>query len=168
MKMALLLPLAALLTSAPALAKTITSNNETIAVSSVSQVIRLAKVERGPVTKTVSVVVTDLGKSTDVSPTASIYLTFTAFAEMGNLSTSFTIDNVLSFTSAVRKSAGIYEIKALVYRDEAGLQDVTYTVDTNQMFIDEEKQRAACGDGFCDGELTTSVEVKETLKKAKF
>ncbi|AHZ85155.1 hypothetical protein Bb109J_c2465 [Bdellovibrio bacteriovorus] len=168
MKKALLLPIAALLTSVSAQAKTIASDDKQIPVSSVSQVVQLAKVERDSVTKTVSVVVTDHGKSTDVSPTASIYLTFTAFAEMGNISTSFPIDHVLSFASAVRKSAGIYEIKAQVYRDEAGIQDITYTIDTNQMFIDEDKMRKACGGDFCDGELKTSIEVKETLKKAQF
>ncbi|AFY02268.1 hypothetical protein [Bdellovibrio bacteriovorus] len=168
MKKALLLPFAALLTSVSVQAKTIASDDKKIPVSSVSQVVKLAQVERDSVLKTVNVVVTDHGRSTDVSPTASIYLTFTAFAEMGNISTSFKIDHVLNFTSAVRKSAGVYEIKALVYRDEAGMQDITYTVDTNQMFIDEAKMRKDCGIDFCDGDLKTSIEVKETLKKAQF
>lgn len=166
--MALMLPFAALLTSVSVQAKTIASQDKTIPVSSVSQVVQLAKVERKSVLKTVSAVVTDHGRSTDVSPTASIYLTFTAFAEMGNISTSFPIDNVLSFTSAVRKSAGIYEIKAQVYRDEFGMQDITYTIDTNKMFLDEEKMRNACGDDFCDGELKTSIEVTETAKRSQF
>lgn len=166
--MALMLPFAALLTSVSVQAKTIASQDKTIPVSSVSQVVQLAKVERKSVLKTVSVVVTDHGRSTDVSPTSAIYLTFTAFAEMGNISTSFPIDNVLSFTSAVRKSAGIYEIKAQVYRDEFGMQDITYTIDTNKMFLDEEKMRSACGNDFCDGELKTSIEVKETATRSQF
>lgn len=162
-----LLAFAVILASVAVQAKTIKSQDKNIPVSSVSQVIQLAKVERNSVTKTVSVIVTDHGKSTDVSPTASIYLAFTAFAEMGNISTSFLIDDVLSFTSATRKAAGVYEIKATIYRDQAGIQDVTYTIDTTQAFIDEENKRKACGDDFCDGELDTTIEVKEVLTKAQ-
>lgn len=168
MKMILFGTLSILLAAISAQAKTIASSDTDIKISTVSKVIQMAKVDRGNVTKTVNVVVLDFGKATDVSPTQSIFLTFTAYAEMGNIATSFPIDDVMVFKSAVRKDAGIYEIKALVYRDQVGMKDVTYTLDTTQMFIDEERNRKACGQDFCDGGLNTTIQVKETLSNPNY
>lgn len=147
-------------------AKTIKSDAAlTINPASVDQNIRLVtKDEPGSSLLKVSIIVTDEGMSTDVSPRHNIILTFASLAEMGNITTSFLItDQAYKFISAKRKAAGIYEIKTHVY-DERGMVEITETLDTTQMFIDEKKLRNNCGDGFCDTDLNTSIESTETVK----
>lgn len=156
-----------LVISVSGFAKTITSSDEKISAAAIDKVIRLVdKDSPGSSQKKVSIVVEDHGMSTDVSPRYTAYLGFASLAEMGNISADFKItDQIYKFTSALRKSAGIYEIKFTEYRDEVGMIEVTQTIDTTKMFSDEQKMRVQCDTGFCDGELKTSVSVSEVFKK---
>ncbi|WP_347357987.1 hypothetical protein [Bdellovibrio sp.] len=155
-----------LLLSANAFAKSVSSESLQIAPSSIDQVVRLVdKKDPGSSAKKVSIVVEDHGLSTDVSPRYTVYLGYASLAEMGNISADFKIDDqVFEFKSATRKAAGIYEIKVVGFTADGALTDITHTVDTNQMFIDERKARTACGGDFCDQTLKTSVEVKSSAK----
>ncbi|KYG60862.1 hypothetical protein AZI85_10385 [Bdellovibrio bacteriovorus] len=159
-----LLIAAILLASSWAQARTLSSVEEKINPSSIDQVIRLVdKDSPGSSNLKVSVVVTDYGMSTDVSPRHAIYLTLASLAEMGNIFAEFRItEEAYKFISAQRIAAGIYEVKAQVY-DET-FKEVTYTIDATKMFSDERKLRSNCGSAFCDGFLTTTVDVKEVAK----
>ncbi len=147
-------------------AKTVQSEELNVAPSSIDKVIRLVdKNEPGSSHKKLSIVVTDNGMSTDVSPRYQIYLGYASLAEMGNISVDFKVsDQAFEFISASRKSAGIYEVKTVEYRDD-GMYNVTQTIDATKVFADEKKQRDACGDDFCDQALKSSIVVTETAKK---
>jgi hypothetical protein len=144
----------------------IVSSGETIAPSSIDKVIRLVdKDDPNSSYKKLSIVVTDSGRSTDVSPRYTVYLGYASYAEMGNLTADFKIsDQAIRFISASRKSAGIYEVVIEEYREE-GMFLVTKTIDATQIFIAERARVRDCGEDFCDGVLTTSVIVTETATK---
>lgn len=166
MKHMLLLALV-ILSAAFARARTIKSEDVQISASSIDQVIRLVdKKDPGSSHKKLSIIVEDRGMSTDVSPRYTISLGYASMAEMGNITASFKIsDQAFQFVSASRKSAGIYEVKTVEYRDEDGLVNVTTTIDATKMFADEKEQRKACGGDFCDQALKTSIEVLEKAQK---
>jgi hypothetical protein len=151
-------------------AATVLPTEDKVSPSSVDQVIRLVdKDEPGSSHKKVSILVTDHGMSTDVSPRHTIYLAYASLAEMGNISVDFEITNqAFRFTSATRKAAGIYEVRTLEYR--ADFVDVVYTIDARKMFSDEKKLREECekDGGFCDGDLKTSIIVTESVKPSNF
>lgn len=150
-------------------AKTINSSKENISPSEIDQVIRLVdKNEPGASHKKLSVVVTDHGMSTDVSPRYTVFLAYASMAEMGNVSVDFKItDQPFQFLSAARKAAGIYEVVVTEAR-ESGFVQVTYTIDATQMFADEKKERTKCGGEFCDMLLQTSVSVTEKTAPVKW
>ncbi len=58
----------------------------------------------------VSMVVEDLGGSTDVSPTQKVFLTLYSKGEMFSTDATFDLGAVISFGSAKRVSAGLYEV----------------------------------------------------------
>lgn len=150
-------------------AETLTTTQESIAPSSIDQEIRLVdKNDTGSSHKKVSIIVTDSGMSTDVSPRYTIYLGYASFAEMGNIAANFKVtDQAFKFLTASRKAPGIYEIKFVEYRADgvAGFYEVTQMIDATKMFADENKLRNSCGDDFCDHTLNTTISVSETLKK---
>lgn len=148
-------------------ANTLASKELNISPALVDKVIRLVDKQEGndPIKK-VSVIVADLGLSTDVSPTKQIFLGYSSLAEMGNISMSFDLGTTLELISAKRVSAGIYEVKTKDYRSEEGMVEVTRLIDATQMFVDEKEARKKCGDDFCDiSNLKTTISVKETIKK---
>lgn len=158
----------ALLASMSSFAGTVASSNVKIAPSEIDQVIKLVD-KNDPMYshKKVSITVTDRGMGTDVSPRFTVLLGFSSMAEMGNISADFKItDEAFSFVSATRKSAGIYEVKTIEIGND-GLEEVTRSIDSTRMFIDEQAARKACNGDFCDQKLKTSVEVKEVSRKAK-
>lgn len=162
----MLLSALVILSATFAQAKTVNSTDVQISASSIDQVIRLVdKNEPGSSHKKLSIIVEDRGMSTDVSPRYTISLGYASMAEMGNITASFQIsDQAFQFISASRKSAGIYEVKTVEYRDD-GMYDVTTTIDATKMFVDEKEQRKACGGDFCDQELKTSIELSEKAQK---
>ena len=133
----------------------------------IDTVIRLVdKNEPGSSQKKLSVVVTDSGMSTDVSPRYTVYLGYASMAEMGNLTSTFEITNLgYGPVKAERKAAGIYTVVVTQFIDQVGFAEVTYEVNATQMFIDENKMRNACGGDFCDGELKSQILVKQISVK---
>lgn len=157
-----------ILTAIVFLASTITQaasvNSERIEIkpSSVDKIIRLVeKVIPGSSEKKLSIIVTDAGMQTDVSPRYSVYLGYQSNAEMGNLSADFKLsDQFMSVSSARRVSAGIYEVTGDQYTSGVSSKNVTLRIDATKMFADEAAARKACGDDFCDIEqLQTTIEV---------
>jgi len=148
--------------------KTINSSTLTLSPSSIDKVIRLVdKDQSGSSHKKLSIIVTDRGMSTDVSPRYTVFLGYASLAEMGNISADFEINNqAYKFISASRKSAGVYQIKTLEYRDE-GMFEVTQTINATKIFSDENKLRKNCGGDFCDETLKTSISISEIAKKAE-
>lgn len=163
----ILAALAVVAMSASAQAKTVVAEKIQISPSSVDQVVRLVdKNEPGSSHKKLSIVVADNGMSTDVSPRYRVYMAYASLAEMGNLSADFLISaEVMKFISAKRISGGIYEVVVTEFNDN-GFQDVTYKINATKMFSDEKKMREKCDSegGFCDGELTGTVELTSTAK----
>ena len=162
----LVLVTALLLGSLSAQAKNIAATKQSVTPASIDKLIVLAdQKEPGSSHKKISLVVTDHGMSTDVSPRYTVYLGLASMAEMGNITADFRINkNVYEFISATVKSAGVYEIKVLEYRDE-GMFEVTQTIDAKKMLTDEQALRNRCGSDFCDSTLKTSVSVSETATK---
>lgn len=170
MKKILLATLLITLTTLVSQAKTISSESLSIKPSSIDKLVTLVdKNQPGSSQKKLNIVVTDGGMSTDVSPRYTIYLGYASMAEMGNITSDFKIsDQAYKFVSAVRKSAGIYEVKTIEYRHEEnneGMYEVTHIIDATKMFADENAYRKNCGEDFCDGELKSTVTVTETAKK---
>lgn len=165
----MLLSALVILSTAFAHAGTIQSEELQIAPSDIDQVIRLVdKNDPGSSHKKLSIVVTDHGMSTDVSPRYSIYLGYASLAEMGNIAVDFKIsDQAIQFLAASRKAAGVYEVVTTEYRDD-GMYKVTTTIDATKMFSDEKKERQACGGDFCDLKLKTSVTTSEKAEKVMF
>jgi hypothetical protein len=151
-----------------AASRTVPATDITVKASSIDQVVRLVNKDvPGSHQTKVSVVVTDQGMSTDISPRYGLVLIFASFAEMGNLQASFNLaeNGIYKLNSAVRKSAGIYEVKYKEYGDEAGFYEVTLKIDATQMFVDEKTTRKICGGDFCDEDLKTSITVTETGRR---
>lgn len=145
------------------------SNTLKLSPSIIDQVIQLVnKHESGSSHKKLSIVVTDSGMTTDMSPRYSVYLGYASLAEMGNISADFLItDQTIKFLSAKRIKAGVYEVKTIEYRadDESdGFSEVTHLIDATKMFSDELKLRKNCNEAFCDKKLKTSIEVTETIR----
>lgn len=154
-----------LLTATFAQASSIKSEKLSIAPSSIDKTFRLVDKNGDEGQKKLSIIVADKGMSTDVSPRYSVYLGYQSNAEMGNLSADFLItDEAMSVESAKRVSAGIYQVVVDRYRDGLYSEKVTLTIDATKMFADENKKREACGGDFCDGEILTSIEVKEKIQ----
>jgi hypothetical protein len=162
--------LGAFLLGGAANATTVNSSVVSVAPSTITSVFKL--VESAPQTvpaKKVQVVVTDHGLSTDLSPRYSAILSFSSFAEMGNITADFEITNHLfNGVSAKRLKPGIYEVSGVEYGGEtATFANVAYTIDARQMFSDEISMRKFCGGDFCDGLLKTKVEVSKSIRSSK-
>ena len=156
-----------LLVSTISQAKIVKSTEAQINPANIDTVIRLVdKNEPGSSQKKLSIVVTDSGMSTDVSPRYTVYLGYASMAEMGNLTSTFEITNLgYGPVKAERKAAGIYTVVVTQILDQVGFAEVTYEVNATQMFIDENKMRAACGGDFCDGVLKSQISVKQLSVK---
>lgn len=61
----------------------------------------------------VSIVVEDLGGSTDVSPTQRVFLTLYSKGEMFSTDATFDLGSVISVATAKRVGAGVYELIVL-------------------------------------------------------
>ena len=157
------------LASAISQAASVQSEKLEVAPSSIDQVIRLVdKNEPGSSQKKLSIITTDSGMRTDLSPRYKIYLGYQSNAEMGNIAADFKIsDQFLTVSSAKRISGGIYEVtgEKLNSGDGPFIQKVTIRIDATKMFSDENTLRKNCGDDFCDRDLETSIEVTEKLIK---
>ena len=101
-----------LLASTISQAKIVKSTEAQINPANIDTVIRLVdKNEPGSSQKKLSIVVTDSGMSTDVSPRYTVYLGYASMAEMGNLTSTFEITNLgYGPVKAERKAAGIYTV----------------------------------------------------------
>ena len=156
-----------LLVSTISQAKIVKSTEAQINPANIDTVIRLVdKNEPGSSQKKLSIVVTDSGMSTDVSPRYTVYLGYASMAEMGNLTSTFEITNLgYGPVKAERKAAGIYTVVVTQILDQVGFAEVTYEVNATQMFIDENKMRDACGGDFCDGTLKSQISVKQLSVK---
>lgn len=148
--------------STTAQAQVIGSKPERINPAVIDQVIRLVNKSENGSEKRVQVISTNNGMSTDLSPRGSAYLTYSSTAEMGNIFAVFEITNeVYGDISAIRTAPGIYQVTVLQFRDQIGYARVTYEVNSVQMFIDENNMRKKCGGDFCDGNLKSTITIKE-------
>lgn len=140
----------------------VSSSEVTLTPSTVSEVQHFTLPSEDGTSQRLSIITTEDGMSTDVYPRYAIYLGYASYAEMGNISTNFSIGRFVEVTSVRQKSAGIFEIKALRITEE-GMPRVTLTVDARQVLADEKKLRESCNDDFCDKDLDSKINVTETV-----
>lgn len=107
----------AMTTTAFAGVKTVTGESERgrIDISSVQQQITLVQSQKGESNLRVSFLVSDNGGSTDVSPSAELYLTMFNESEMTHADSVHRIASMNSLLSHRRISAGIYEAVVTMY-----------------------------------------------------
>lgn len=155
-----------MLLSSVSYAHTIPSKKLAVAPSEIDKVIFVeTKKVPGSSHEKVSIVVTDNGMSTDVSPRYHIYLGYASLAEMGNLSADFKVsDQAYQFISARKISSSIYEVKTVEYRDD-GMYNVTLTINATKVFSDEKETRKNCNSAFCEQPIKSTIEVTEAVKK---
>ncbi|WP_413557257.1 hypothetical protein [Bdellovibrio sp. HCB209] len=149
-------------------AKQVAPTSSKISPATIDQAIRLAEAtSKEGVTKKITIVTTDNGKSTDVSPRYTVYLGYNSMAEMGNISAAYLIaEDAYSNVTAKRLAPGIYQVQYKAYRDEAGMVNVTKVIDANEAFINDNEIRKACADDFCDGTIKAAVDVQESTTSA--
>lgn len=94
----------------------------------------------------VSVVVVDLGGSTDVSPTQAVYLTIYKKGEMFSTDASFHLGDAIAFEGAKRVRGGIYEVKLTGWNGEESFDERTYVIDARKAIV--ELKNVNCGDDF--------------------
>lgn len=162
MKTLALLLLAALLPQA-ALAATVRSGKHEVNVGRVAELHRLSASSDDV---KVQVVVQDLGGSTDVSPTQTVYFTLYTKGEMFSTNAAFEIANVLTFKSAKRVKKGVYEV-TLVDIDEEGRFDFekgsTYRIDARKAI--SAMEAVDCGGDFdCGDSENFAAEISVTRK----
>lgn len=157
MKM-LSLALMASLFSLSAQAEEIRSSETSVNIARVTQVINLVTTSEIQV----NVAVQDLGGSTDMSPTETVFLTLYTKGEMFSTDASFEIANTFGFKSAKRIKGGIYEITVLTWDDGKGLVDATYVVDARKAIVDI--KNVHCDDFDCDASENFSSTISVVRK----
>lgn len=148
----------------PAQAALVKSEPAQVSIARVTQIVPL--VQKPGIQ--VSVTVQDLGGSTDVSPTMTVYLTLYSKGEMFSTEAAFKIADVLSLKSAKRISGGIYQVVALTYDGGSnGLQETTYTIDAIKAV--NAIEGVNCGGDFnCDAssKFASEIDVQSSVTKA--
>jgi hypothetical protein len=114
----------------------------------------------------VNIAVQDLGGSTDVSPTQSVYFTLYSKGEMFSTDAAFKIADVLSLKSARRISGGVYEVVAFTYDSDAhgdyAMRDRVFTIDARKAIT--EIKAVNCGGDF---DCAASTNFKSTIEVVK-
>jgi hypothetical protein len=110
----------------------------------------------------ISVVVHDIGGSTDMSPTQDLYLTLYRKGEMFSTDAAFRIDGIFGLDSARLRSDGRIEIKVKGVRGEQFYTDVTYVIDARRAKKDIEE--VVCEDFDCDASTNFSSEISVVMK----
>lgn len=111
----------------------------------------------------VSVVVKDLGGSTDVSPTREVFFTIYLKGEMFSTDASFYLAPVFSVKSAKRISGGRYQIVVSIPNDAGGPMEKVFWIDATKAL--KEIQSVRCEDFDCPAsrDFKSSIEVIESL-----
>lgn len=107
---------------------------------------------------TVRLVTIDLGQSTDVSNRKLVFLTYFHGGEVVNTRTSFDLGPVREIKSIKRLAPGVYQIKVVSAFEK--FENKTWTIDTTQVFLDDNKLDDVDGTEFYfDSELKLTEEV---------
>lgn len=149
----------AIFTSFQALAGTISSTKKNkINVARIDKAISL--VDKSDIK--VNIVVEDLGGSTDVSPTQSLFFTLYSKGEMFSTDATFNLGPIYKLISAKRIAGGVYEVKAVVPHEGPEMMKTT-SLKINAAKAINSIKSVNCGDDFdCEASsnFETSIEVK--------
>lgn len=137
------------LMSLTAQAEEIRNNDNIVSIARITQVINLVTTPEIQV----NVAVQDLGGSTDMSPTETVFLTLYAKGEMFSTDAAFEIGTFFGLKGAKRIQGGIYEVTVQDYVEREGLVDVTYVVDARKAIL-------AMKNVSCDGEFDCDASEK--------
>lgn len=122
-----------------------------------SRVVRLYPLAEKPGLQ-VSMLLEDLGGSTDASPTQRLYLTLFAKGELCNYDAVYDLGVVYSAGKPERLSAGMYEIAAVIPTKEmSGQKDAVYRVDARNATMDIQKIPCREFDADSDAGFSTAI-----------
>lgn len=147
--------------SVSASALTVKSTKSMVSPARVTQVIPLVQKENG---LQVSILIEDLGGSTDVSPTLRTWLTIYKKGEMFSTDAAFKIADLIQFQSATRLAGGVYEIRGVsIGLPDASISEKVITIDARKAVT--ELQNVTCNDEFdCDASTNFKSSVEVSVK----
>lgn len=150
--------LLSLLTVSNLFAAEVKSSKEVVSPSRVVELVKLVNKEDIKV----SILVSDIGGSTDVSPTQELYFTLYVKGEMYNTDATFNLGAIYKFISAKRISGGVYEVVAEVPNEENWMPEVkTLVIDAQKAIISI--KAVTCEDFDCDAstQFAASIDVQK-------
>lgn len=150
--------LATVMTFSNAFAVEVKSTKEVVSPSRVVELVKLVNKEDIKV----SVIVSDIGGSTDVSPTQELYFTLYVKGEMYNTDATFNLGPIYKFISAKRVSGGVSEVVAEVPNEENWMPEVkTLVIDAQKAIISI--KAVSCEDFDCDAstQFEASIDVEK-------
>ncbi|MBY0416236.1 MAG: hypothetical protein K2Q18_18830 [Bdellovibrionales bacterium] len=141
------------------MAKEVPSSKNNVNVARVVEIVKL--VNKSDIQ--VNVVVSDIGGSTDVSPTQLLFFNIYSKGEIFSTDASFAIGPIYSLVSAKRLSGGVYELQIVGANAETTMpEDQTLIVDAQKAIVSLKAIR--CEEFDCEAstnfESTISVNLK--------
>lgn len=158
----LLVTLSALLLQTAAYARSISNLPHSESQVEISRVVNVIKLVEKPGLQ-VSIVVEDLGGSTDVSPTQVVYFTLYSKGEMFSTDATFKLGHIYELQSAKRLSGGVYELKYSGPDDETSMPtDKKMIIDAQEAILD--LKEVDCSDFDCEAsrDFKATIKVKES------
>lgn len=148
-----------LLTSNTLMAKEISSTKNAVNVARVVELVKL--VNKNDIQ--VNVVVTDIGGSTDVSPTQDLYFNIYSKGEMFSTDASFSLGAIYALKNAKRISSGLYELSVVGANKETTMpEDQTLIVDAQKAIVS--LKSVQCEDFDCDASRNFESKIEVHLK----
>lgn len=140
-------------------AKEVLSSKNSINISRVVDLVKL--VDKDDIK--VNVTVSDIGGSTDVSPTQNLYFSIYSKGEMFSTDASFDLGQIYSLKNATTVSGGIYELQIVGANQETTMpEDQTLIIDAVKAIVS--LKNVKCDDFDCDAstkfESTINVDLK--------
>jgi hypothetical protein len=147
-----------LLSSTALMAKEIVNTRNKVNVARVVELVKLVNKEDIKV----NVTVTDLGGSTDLSPTQKLFFNIYQKGEMFSTDASYNLGAIYSFKKATRVSAGVYEIAVVGANAETNMpEDQTLIVNAEKAIVNLKNVRC---EGF-DCEASTNFKASISVNQ---
>lgn len=129
----------------------------------VARIVKVERLSRAEDKVLVNIAIEDLGGSTDLSPTQTVYLTIYNKGEMFSTDASFPLASVLDFKGAKRLADGLYSIKILEMDENGRIQNAVYRINARQAL--KEIEHVDCGVDFdCDKSTNFSSAIQMVRK----
>jgi hypothetical protein len=148
-----------ILSSTALMAKEIENTNNKVNVARVVELVKL--VNKADIQ--INVTVTDLGGSTDLSPTQKLFFNIYQKGEIFSTDASYDLGAIYSFKKAVRVSAGVYEIDVLGVNAETTMPEYqTLIVNAEKAIVRLKSVR--CEDFDCEASTNFKASISVNQK----